>query len=79
MRCEKNGCQLLVGYQQWLPCDRYVCPDCGADVLSGFARNREGQHLSDKQVSAMLGYPHPTQFYQDREMGPAPRIDPVEK
>ena len=71
MRCEKNSCQLLVAFEEWRACDRYVCEECGADVLTGMASTP--QVLSDREISSMLG--RGDQFYQDKAMGPAPRLD----
>lgn len=75
MSCEKNSCQLKVHYDSWLACDRYVCRECGADVLTGFARDKDGQRLTEKDISSMLGQLYPTQFYQHRDLGPAPVIE----
>ena len=57
MRCAKNGDFLAVGFDGWRACDRYAC-SCGAEVLSGFASNPDGEVFTPDQKASLEANGH---------------------
>ncbi len=65
----KNSVKLRVSGGNWISCDRFGCMGCGSEVLTGFAQNQFGEHLSAAQFRALRNQDPPTEFYQHHSLG----------
>ncbi len=60
MRPTKNGYVVVTStcygpYQAWAG-DKYTCPECGHEVVTGFGRKPFAEHFEDTFESRMKGY-----------------------